>query len=773
MNNKQLGANLIKILSIVVIGVAVAVTIGWIYDIDILKQISPTWVTMKLSTALSFLSSGFILYLMNDLRKRNSELARLLLPSPTIFVLFFMGILLVSSLIDVRTGIEDLFVREDEAVKSVTPGRPSLGTMVSFMLIVVASLASLRNHVTLDKQLSIIGLTIAVTGGLAIVGYIVDLPTLYYAVEGWSTAMALHTAIMFVLLGTGIAFLAKSTSIIEIAHVKHITIRSKLIIIILTSILPLAVLTGALNYAYVEQEIMQGLTTDGAATNSINHIKYMTITSIVTVVTLATLLSLFFAKSISIPILKLRDTSKEIAKGNLDVNMQVSTNDEIGQLASQFDMMRQNIKRSNELLVARTLELEKANQLLSAAEQKYRNLYEGSPDLYRTVNTDGIILDCNTSYAEHLGYSKNELIGTSIFDTTADVSVDAMHESLETWKSVGHVSNREIWLKRKDGTTFPALISATSLFDENNKLVGSNTIIKDISEMYEIRKDFENANRELKRNEQDLKELARSFELQNISLDKANSALKQKEEELEKANEDLRQVDKLKDEFASMVTHELKTPLVPIQGYCELLLDGAVGDLTEQQKEKVQIIHNSALRLTELISAFLDIQMLGLGKVKFEIRETSANDLIDNCIKGFKIIAEEKNISLQAVSDAGLKLNCDARRILQVLNNLVGNAIKFVPEKKGKIEICARRDNGSMLFTVKDNGIGISKEKEQNLFKKFYQVDSSLRRKVGGTGLGLAISKEIVEAHKGKIWVESEEGKGSAFYFSIPVEVQK
>jgi hypothetical protein len=209
MNNKQVEDNLIKILSIIVIAVGVIVTIGWVYDIDILKQISPAWVTMKLSTALSFLSSGFILYLMNDLRKRNSELARLLLPSPTMFVLFFMGILLVSSLIDVRTGIEDLFVKEDEAVQSVTPGRPSIGTMVSFILIVIASLASLRNAATLNKRLSVVGLTIVVIGVLAVVGYIVNLPMLYYAVEGWSTAMALHTAFLFVLLGGGHNFARK------------------------------------------------------------------------------------------------------------------------------------------------------------------------------------------------------------------------------------------------------------------------------------------------------------------------------------------------------------------------------------------------------------------------------------------------------------------------------------------------------------------------------------------------------------------------------------
>jgi PAS domain S-box-containing protein len=538
--------------------------------------------------------------------------------------------------------------------------------------------------------------------------------------------------------------LARSKNTEEIANIKQITIRSKLMIIILTSILPLAVLTGALNYAYVEQEITQGLTSDRAETNSINHIKYMTITSIVTVVTLTTLLSVFFAKSISIPILKLRDTSNEIAKGNLDVNMQVSTNDEIGQLASQFDMMRQNIKRSNEILVARTIELEKANQLHFTAEQKYKNLYEGSADLYRTINVDGIILDCNTSYAERLGYSKQELIGTSIFDTTAEVSLDAMHESFEIWKSTGHVLNRVIWLKRKDGTTFPALISATGLFDENGKLIGSNTVIKDISEIYRIRKELEEQNLKLR-------------ELTN---------------KLEETNRELRDIDRMKDEFTSMVAHELKTPLVPIRGYCELFLDGTIGDLSEADTEKIQIIYNNALRLSDLISDFLDIQQLELGKMKFDKRETSARDLVDNCVKGLKFVADEKNINLQIVSGEDFKLNCDPKRLLQVLTNLVSNAIKFVPEREGKVEICARRQNGSVLFSVKDNGIGIPKEKKQNIFRKFYQVDSSLSRKAGGAGLGLAISKEIVEAHKGRIWMESEEGKGSTFYVSIPVEVR-
>jgi signal transduction histidine kinase len=114
-------------------------------------------------------------------------------------------------------------------------------------------------------------------------------------------------------------------------------------------------------------------------------------------------------------------------------------------------------------------------------------------------------------------------------------------------------------------------------------------------------------------------------------------------------------------------------------------------------------------------------------------------------------------------------MKCDPERILQVINNLVSNAVKFVSDQNGRIKVSARSENGSVVFVVEDNGIGIPKEKQQNLFKKFYQVDASLRRSTGGTGLGLAICKGIVEAHNGKIWVDSDEGRGTKFYFSIPI----
>ncbi|MGH9923355.1 MAG: PAS domain-containing protein, partial [Nitrososphaerales archaeon] len=138
--------------------------------------------------------------------------------------------------------------------------------------------------------------------------------------------------------------------------------------------------------------------------------------------------------------------------------------------------------------------LKKYTEILVSTKERYKYLYDNAPDLCRAVNTEGIVIDCNKSYAEHLGYTKEELIGRSIFDTTAEESLDAMRDSFEIWKQTGHVFNREIWFKRKDGTTFPTLLSATSLMDENGNMI-SNAIIKDMSEIHTTRREKDEQNK--------------------------------------------------------------------------------------------------------------------------------------------------------------------------------------------------------------------------------------------------------------------------------------
>ncbi|MGI0023138.1 MAG: PAS domain S-box protein, partial [Nitrososphaeraceae archaeon] len=265
-------------------------------------------------------------------------------------------------------------------------------------------------------------------------------------------------------------------------------------------------------------------------------------------------LGFFLFRSVAKPVKSLRNATEKIASGQWDVKIDSQGNDEIHDLARSFKSMIDAVKKSAELL--------------SAAEKKYRELYESSPDLYCTTNTDGVIIDCNRSYSKRLGYTKGEIVDTSIFNYVADI--EAIKNSFETWKQIGSVISDEIWLKTKDGATFPTLFSANNLYDENGNLIGSNTVIKDISEIYEARKKLE----------------------------------RQAVMELQLA--ELKKLEKAKDEFISMMTHELKTPLTPILGYCDMLKEpGLLGNLNPVQQNSVNRISQSARRLARQIGEVL------------------------------------------------------------------------------------------------------------------------------------------------------------------------
>ena len=270
------------------------------------------------------------------------------------------------------------------------------------------------------------------------------------------------------------------------------------------------------------------------------------------------------------------------------------------------------------------------------------------------------------------------------------------------------------------------------------------------------------------------RKLSKTVERKTRELLKSNEELVKMAAEITEQDKKLREVDVEKEEFSAMITHELKTPLVPVIGYSELLLDGTLGALNEKQKETVQIMNSSAVALSRLISDLLDVRKLELGKMKFEMRHASPEELIENCIRVLQPLAQAKHVTLVSrmnpKENAGLSVTCDAKRINQVLGNLVNNGIKFVSANTGKVEISVNKkeNSGDIIFSIKDNGAGIPKDKQQNIFKKFYQADTSMTRNAGGTGLGLAICKAIIDAHNGKIWFESEPGVGTTFYFSLP-----
>ncbi len=184
---------------------------GWIFDVATLKSILPVWVTMKFSTALSFFLSGITIYFIARSQEKGLGVAQVVLSITSLCILLLMATLLASVFIGVRMGVEDLFVREAEgAVRTTTPGRPSVGTMINFILIATAGLCTMLAMAHLKVQLLLIGWIVAVIAVAAVTGYLLNTPILYYSLEGFSTAMALHTAILFLTSGVGLVLTARS-----------------------------------------------------------------------------------------------------------------------------------------------------------------------------------------------------------------------------------------------------------------------------------------------------------------------------------------------------------------------------------------------------------------------------------------------------------------------------------------------------------------------------------------------------------------------------------
>lgn len=193
-----------KILSLVVTIAGVMVIIGWLFDIGILKSISPAWVSMKFTTAIAFVLSGITLYFIVRAREGEFDKAQVVLSITSLIIILLMGTLFFSAILGIRTGVEDLFIKEASGtVKTVTPGRPSLPTMFNFILIASAGILTTLNPGNLRSKLKIIGVIVGLIGTLAVAGYIFNAPYLYYFIEGVSSAIALHTAVLFIVLGIG------------------------------------------------------------------------------------------------------------------------------------------------------------------------------------------------------------------------------------------------------------------------------------------------------------------------------------------------------------------------------------------------------------------------------------------------------------------------------------------------------------------------------------------------------------------------------------------
>lgn len=233
------------------------------------------------------------------------------------------------------------------------------------------------------------------------------------------------------------------------------------------------------------------------------------------------------------------------------------------------------------------------------------------------------------------------------------------------------------------------------------------------------------------------------------------------------------EVEQAKNNFVSTISHELKTPLHSIQGFLKIILSEKPkppGPLNEQQRDFLTIALRQTEQLERMMRDLLEYTRLESGIIRLNPEPVDLTLLTEHTVERLRPVARDAQVRVSVALDEGLPVEGDRLRLEQILNNLISNAIKFTP-KQGHVWIEGRLLDDVAEVVVRDTGIGIPASEHQKIFDRFYQVDGGANREYGGTGLGLTICKHIVERHGGRIWVESQPGKGSAFHFTIPREL--
>ncbi|MBN1161263.1 MAG: response regulator [Dehalococcoidales bacterium] len=381
----------------------------------------------------------------------------------------------------------------------------------------------------------------------------------------------------------------------------------------------------------------------------------------------------------------------------------------------------------------------RAEQALMESEIKFSKAFLASPAMVSiTTLKDGKFVDVNESFLRFYGYSREEIIGSSTREMNIWEKTEDRVRMLKILQEQGSVRGEEFNQRDRSGKVCTVVMSAEKISIKNKPCLIVTTI--DITD----RKKMEE---QVKRNM----------------------------EELKAANEKLRELDKMKDSFLSTVSHELRTPLTSIKSFAEILL--TYDEDKETQREFLSIINQESDRLTKLINDFLDLSKIEAGRMQWEDREQPLTPIIENALHVAQALAKEKNIKIEFNKPENPPVvTCDKDRLVQVITNLLSNSIKFTP-KSGRVTVGVKMvhenksdDNpDTVIVSVTDSGIGIAPENHAAVFEKFKQVGDTLTDKPKGTGLGLPICKEIIEHYNGKIWVESELGKGATFAFSLPL----
>ena len=415
-----------------------------------------------------------------------------------------------------------------------------------------------------------------------------------------------------------------------------------------------------------------------------------------------TVLAFFLARRIVEPLRQLTASTARIAGGDLSAKVAVSSRDEVGVLAVEYNRMAERIRQ------LRSSDMGKLLVAQQTTEAAIDSLY----DPVIVTDGEGCVTKLNPAAEEIFG-SERENAGKHVGEMARDVRIaGAVAEALESQRPVAGEGMSSVLPLAVDGSERAFRLRTTPMRDNGHHLLGAVTILEDITH--------------------------------------------------------LREIDRLKSEFIATASHELRTPLTSVQMGVHLLLEGALGELTDQQNEVLQACRQDCERLDKLMRDLLDLSKIEAGESQPQLAAISARDLLTTAVEELRPQVEAKDLTLSV--DAPVELPwvlIDRLQIGRVISNLVINALRHT--KNGEIKISAEQRDNHVAISIADTGSGIPTEYLPHIFDKFVQVPDA---PTGGAGLGLTISKSIVEAHGGQISVQSQVGRGSTFTFTLPLAAE-
>ncbi len=466
------------------------------------------------------------------------------------------------------------------------------------------------------------------------------------------------------------------------------------------------------------------------------------------IIILINLVGYFISRSITKPLGSLQLNIERIEKGDFEHKIDVSSENEVGQLAEAFNKMVEAVKKSRASIekevkvktkeiaqrekealdqqkaimnVLEDVEIEKRKAEESAYNlKKFELAVEGASDQIVITDTEGIALYINKATERITGFSQKDIMGRKVGTAElwgGNMKKEFYEKMWDTIKRKKKVFVGEINNTRKNGKKYVASVSVSPILDKDNDVLFFVGIERDITKEKEI--------------------------------------------------------DKAKTEFVSLASHQLRTPLSAISWFTEMLIAGDAGKLNKEQKKYLQEIYNGNRNMVELVNALLNVSRIELGTFTVEPEKASVVDLVKDVIKLQKHQMDAKKIAIKEEYQSNLPdINIDKKLTTMIFQNLISNAIKYTPEK-GKITVTAKKDSSNLVVSVADTGMGIPEDQKDKIFTKLFRADNVRKTSTEGTGLGLYIVKSILKSTGGEVSFTSKEGKGTTFVVKIPLKGMK